>query len=216
MLSPHNDMVELYRQAFREHGRSEEALLWTKNKQSVRFEALCADISNKPGTLLDFGCGLGDLAIWLSERRSEIVYTGVDAVSDFIASNKKSLPQYSFIEVDDLSGTSDCYDHIVCSGVFNVDVVGNGEQHWGRVQESVAYLFQRVRCGLHIDFLAHDVDYRQDNSHHVEPAELIQFVEAKLSRRYTLNRTYMPYEYCISIFQDAEIERPRNIYNPLR
>jgi hypothetical protein len=213
--APPHHIVARYQEAFREHGRSEAALLWTKNKQSVRFAALCRDISNTPATLLDYGCGLGDLGVWLREHRPAVSYLGADAVPEFIDDNRATLPDLRFAQVSSPNDLRESFDHVVCSGVFNLNPGKRHDEHWSYVQAMLSLLFARTRRGLHVDFLAHDVDYKQDEGYHQDVDVLIHFVEARLSRRYRLDRTYMPFEYCISIFKDVEIDRPRNIYRPI-
>jgi SAM-dependent methyltransferase len=212
--SPPEGMVGQYRDAFRQHGRNEASLLWTKNKQSVRFAALCSTIADSEATVLDYGCGLGDLAIWLRQNRPGTAYTGVDAVPEFIDDNRSKFPGVSFAQVNGPGDVQGSFDHIVCSGVFNLNPGGDDDAHWTYVQDMLAALFVHAQRALHVDFLAHDVEYRQQGAYHQDIVSLTRFVEEKLSRRYLLDRTYMPYEYCITVFRDIAIERPRNIYAP--
>jgi hypothetical protein len=209
---PPRETLELYRQAFHANGRSEAALLWTKNKQSVRFEALCNAIPDGPTTLLDYGRGLGDLATWLHKNRPSIRYVGTDAVQEFIASNKRAMPAVSFATANHPGDVDGSFDHVVCCGVFNLDPQGTAPRHWNHIKAVLAALFSKTRISLHVDFLAHDVDYRQDNAHHQDPCELARFIETDLSKRYCIDRTYMPFEYCASIFADQTVAADQNIY----
>lgn len=204
------EVLAFYRAAFQTHGRREEALNWSKHKQTERFAALCRGVEDGPATLLDYGCGFGDLALWLHHHRPSIVYTGADALAEFIASNREHLPQTRFLTVGSPAELDAPFDHVVCCGVFNIDT--GADQHWNYVQEMLAGLFAKTRVALHVDFLAHDVDWRQDRAYHQDIAALVQFVETRLSRRYTLDRSYMPYEYCISIFADRAVAPERNVY----
>jgi len=212
ILAPADGIVAVYREAFAKYGRSEEALLWSKNKQAVRFAALCRHIPNHLASCLDYGCGFGDLATWLERHRPALGYVGADVVPDFIASNTAHFPDKTFLNVTHSGDVTKPFDHIVCSGVFNLDPANNPMRHWQHIQHTIADLFGKTRISLHIDFLAHDTDFRQPMAHHQDIHTLIQFVETRITRRYVLDRTYMPYEYCISLFADGQIERPRNVY----
>jgi hypothetical protein len=211
-LGPPQDVLALYREAFHAFGRCEKALLWGKNKQHVRFAALCRSIPNAAATLLDYGCGLGDLATWLRVHRPMVAYTGADALAEFVASNQAALPDLPFFTSATPHGVAGSFDHVVCSGVFNLDPADNHERHWRYVRGTLEALFAKTRVALHVDFLAHDVDFRQPHAHHQDTAELMRFVEGRLSRRYVLDRSYMPYEFSISIFSDRGITHGRNIY----
>jgi len=212
VLRPSARTLSLYRDAFKTHGRCEAALLWTKNKQSARFEALCRSIPDAGATLLDFGCGLGDLAQWLSIHRPTVRYAGTDALEEFVADNRRTLGKHRFTQISTPHDIVESYAHIVCCGVFNLDPDNDPERHWRHVRETIAVLYSKARVSLHVDFLAHDVDYRQPNTYHQNLADLIAFIEGNISRRYCVDRSYMPYEYCISIFADQEIEHGRNVY----
>jgi hypothetical protein len=205
--------VSAYREAFDRHGRNEAALCWSKGKQAVRFAALCASIPDTHASLLDFGCGLGDLAAWLKIHRPRISYTGADALAEFIADNARNSPHTRFLTVGGAQDITETYDHIVCCGVFNLDPDDDSRHHWGYIRDSLTHLFKKTRVSLHVDFLAHDTDYRQPGAHHQNAAELINFIETGLNRRYVLDRSYMPYEYCVSIFADRTIDPARNIYH---
>lgn len=223
MQNPHSDAaapsastLALYREAFKKHGRSEEALLWGKNKQAVRFAALCRHIPDCPGSLLDYGCGLGDLIPWLRAHRPAMTYTGADAVGEFIASNRTAFPGHDFRLITIPGDVIGRFDHVVCSGVFNLNPDRDHESHWLHVRAAVLALFAKTKISLHIDFLAHDTDFRKPSAYHQDAKELVRFVETQVSKRYCLDRTYMPYEFCISIFADLEIVRERNVYTALR
>src|SRR5215208_5249676 len=120
-IAPPPSIVARYQEAFRQHGRSEAALLWTKNKQAVRFAALCRNISDSPSTVLDFGCGLGDLGVWLRDNRPAVSYLGADAVPEFIDDNRATLPHLAFAHIANPADLTGTFDHIVCSGVFNLN-----------------------------------------------------------------------------------------------
>lgn len=209
LCAPANVMA-LYREAFMVHGRREESLLWGKKKQAVRFAALARLVPDASATLLDYGCGLGDLAAWLKQHRPTLCYTGADALPEFIASNRAHLPGVRFLNIADPCELPETFDHIVCCGVFNLDS-GKG-RHWEYVKSMLSALLAKTRISLHVDFLAHDVDYRQDRAYHQDLRALLNFVERELSRRYWLDRSYMPYEYCLSIFARRAVDPDRNLY----
>lgn len=208
-------VVAEYQRAFRAHGRTEQTLGWSKNKQSVRFAALCADIPNAPTRLLDYGCGFGDLGVWLKDHRPAIDYLGVDAVPEFVADNQAARPDLRFALATHPDTVADTFDDVVCCGVFNLRPDGTDAERWTYVQAMLSALFGRVRRTLHVDFLAPDVDFKHPQGYHQDIHELVAFVQTKLSRRFRLDRTYMPYEFCISIYADRTVDRARNVYAPL-
>ena len=95
ILKFHKDRIE-------EFGKGEvEALGWkAKENQLARFEVLAelTDFSGK--SVLDIGCGHGDLFPFLLERFPTISYKGLDQMEDFLetASNRYiAYPQARFL-----------------------------------------------------------------------------------------------------------------------
>jgi SAM-dependent methyltransferase len=79
IFSYHHDMLN-------EHGRgSSLALGWLdKQSQFVRYEAL-AEIADLSGhSILDAGCGYGDLLPFLNQRFTNITYTGIEQIPELL------------------------------------------------------------------------------------------------------------------------------------
>ena len=95
--------LEWYSQLFKKYGYNRRSLGWgsRKGKQSVQFEALCqiGDISNS--SILDVGCGFGDLYAYLKYRGTRVNYTGVDINPDIVFMGKKIYPGIK-LEVRDI------------------------------------------------------------------------------------------------------------------
>ena len=43
-------------------------------------------------------------------------------------------------------------------------------------------------------------------------ADLINFISKNLTRRFKIDHSYMPYEFCVKIFKEQEILRPENVF----
>lgn len=103
--------LQPYRDAVRRFGPTFEATLWgTEDAQRLRFDVLIdmigldvvtgheTDHHAEAPALLDIGCGRGDLAARLIERRIAFSrYEGVDALPEMIeAAGARSLPRCAF------------------------------------------------------------------------------------------------------------------------
>lgn len=114
--------IEAYQKQFKKHGVSHRALKW-KNKDTakLRHQLLVEHIEgNKNKTVLDFGCGFGDLINTLEEGDVEFEYTGVDMVPEFITEAKKLHPKHKFLNIDYLEKPLDKkFDVVICSGALN-------------------------------------------------------------------------------------------------
>ena len=61
-----------------------------KGRQQLRFEALTKNIKTNNSSLLDFGCGFGDLSQFLLEKKLKVDYTGLDCMKEFISVAKET------------------------------------------------------------------------------------------------------------------------------
>lgn len=122
------DYLEPYREAVRQHGPGFSATLWSSPEgQRRRFDvmielAACELIGH---TVLDAGCGTGDLAVHLIQRGVKFTrYIGIDAVPEVIAAaNNRHLPQCDFHHGDVVHDQSIFTAHhpdVICiSGMLN-------------------------------------------------------------------------------------------------
>ena len=89
--TPAGDYLEPYRRAVERFGASFPAMLWhSRDSQIVRFDVMIAMVGFDESVILDVGCGTGDFAARLIERKIPFKsYVGVDALSEMIQSAGK-------------------------------------------------------------------------------------------------------------------------------
>ncbi len=96
--------------------------------QRMRFEILADNVPLAGRSLLDVGCGLGDLAAFLQERDLAVEYTGVDVLERMIDACRERLPARQFVHADIFTGgdvAPGLFDVVFCSGIFNLDLGNN-------------------------------------------------------------------------------------------
>ena len=82
-------MKNVYDAQFNEHGYSPASLGCAKGRQDLRFKALSSYVGE--GTLLDFGCGFGDLSDYLKKEKISINYAGCDVMDNFLITAKRTI-----------------------------------------------------------------------------------------------------------------------------
>lgn len=204
----------MYKDAFSKYGDSNKSVFWPKGKQENRFEALCQKIDKRETfSILDYGCGLGDLYKFLDIKFDSFHYTGVDIVDEFVSfANEKYIDTSNahFYKINNSLEVIEDYDYIVASGTFNVLFKDTFEEHFEILKNTFANLFNKTNIYLAINFLNKDVDYIQDGAYHQDVIELYNFVVKHLSKRVIIDQSYMPYEFSIIIYKDQAINE--NIY----
>ncbi|MCY2929093.1 MAG: class I SAM-dependent methyltransferase [Planctomycetota bacterium] len=143
-------------QAIRDHYRPRiqsgrphfDVLDWAdEESQLARFAVLADNVPLAGRTLLDVGCGLGDLLGYLQRRGLAADYTGVDIVPEMVAAARRMHPDGQFLCADVFGPTplslSKTPDVVFCSGTFNLDL-GNSMGFLARALPRLLALTQRV------------------------------------------------------------------------
>lgn len=201
--------IQRYTDRFNKFGYDARTLGWGGGieKQYIRFSALTEIDKNKfnGSTVLDIGCGFGDLFDYLKMIGSNVTYTGIDIVPVLIETAKLRHSDGEFILGDFMDLDKEKYDYIVGSGLFNakVETDGGNEEY---IENSLKLLFEKVKVGLVVDFMSTHVDYQHEIAYHCDPSWAF-IVGKNLSKRVQLKHDYMPYEFCMFIYKDDEIIR---------
>ena len=73
------DITEDYEKSLRAYGESPKALLWWDYRSmAIRFRELVRDVPLDGKSVLDAGCGMGDLLPYLYAKSPDFRYLGVD------------------------------------------------------------------------------------------------------------------------------------------
>ena len=126
-------------QAIRDHyerrispGRENHDVLdWSSaESQLERFRVLADNVDLEGKSLLDVGCGLGDLWAYLRRRGLSLDYTGVDLIEKMVEAAGRLHPGARFIRADVFAEdpfAPESFDVVFCSGIFNLNLGNNRE-----------------------------------------------------------------------------------------
>lgn len=114
--------------------------------QKLRFEALLegvaeSDLTSGALSVLDVGCGMGDLVAHLQGTGRAVQYTGIDLHPEMIARARARFPEHRF-ECRDVRSIDERYDVVLCSGALSVRLESE-EASWALV-ETMFSLANRV------------------------------------------------------------------------
>lgn len=206
------DYVERYEKRLREFGYSPETLGWgVHGRQEVRFSVLGDLALRSPdSSVLDVGCGFGDLYDFLKGRGWRGRYTGMDIVPGLLAVARERHPELDVREADitDESANLDTFDFVISSGAFNAALPsGNNETH---ILTALNRMYSHSRRATCVDFLSSYVDFKKPGAYHIDPGWALSAAK-KMTRRVLLRHDYMPYEFSIFLFRDDTISG-RNVF----
>jgi len=190
------ELLDFFGRHLRHHGDSPQAVRWTARGQQRRYEAflaVCGDLSGK--SVLDFGCGKGDLYGFLRARGVECAYTGVDIHPDLIALARVKHQEAEFIATDiEEAPLERIFDVVLACGVFNLRVGGIGES----VGAVLPLLFGYAREALHANFLSARAPRHDVELHYVDPAWLLEFARGHLTPRAVVRDDLVPDDIFLS------------------
>jgi len=201
---------EWYRQARERHGTSAGALGYLKpNRQRVCFEALCADVLARPdSSVLDVGCGYGDLHGFLTGRGWRGRYTGVDVVEQNLEIARERCPgaEFRLLDITGDAPPAERWDFVIAVGVFHMRLTEG--DHRAQIACALERMHALSRNAVAVNFMSSYVDYRSPEARYTEPEWA--FAQAKkLSRRVQLRHDFMPYEFALIVYRDEEITDQR-------
>lgn len=198
----------LYERKFAEHGASAAGVGWggdaAKNRR--RYDNFL-DILNlfpvSAPSLLDVGCGYGELRRIFRERDIPVAYTGID-VSQSMVSFARELHGDEclfhcgdFLEFSRESGT--VYDYVVCNGILT-DRQGVKQSEMERFfHEIVPAMFGIAKSAIAFNVMSTRVDYFGEHLFHKSPVETFAWCLEELSPLVELRHTWPRYEYTVYV-----------------
>ena len=120
--------------------------------QEARFRVLADNVALHGASILDVGCGLGDLRAYLLRQGIDADYTGVDVSDKMVQAALDRQPDGRFLTANLFDGSTPfppaSFDVIYCSGIFNLDL-GNNEAFVPQAVEIFLRLARRcVVCNM--------------------------------------------------------------------
>lgn len=184
-------MNRFHSRLFGRFGSAERPRLcgWSSaESQEARFEALLRNARYNGGSIVDFGCGTGDLHAYISQRYGPVDYTGLDH-NEAMLDIARLTHDARFIKCgfDDIAFEQ--ADYVVASGVFQFR-----DRAYPRYYESLALaLFQRARLAFAANFLSSLRETREKTPTelYLHPCRAAQLA-ASLSPLWILDHSYHP------------------------
>lgn len=107
---------------------TEHPMGWENNTaQELRFKILTSHVTLEKKSILDMGCGTGDLIKQLHQTTNNFTYLGLDILPEMIISAKKLYPTHKFEcrNILEIPLEHKSYDIIYTSGMFNLKLSNN-------------------------------------------------------------------------------------------
>ena len=214
-------IAEKHEAEYLKYGATPKSLFWGKGKQRLRFYQLLRDVDLKEElSILDVGCGFGDLNRYLSELidQDDIIlkrynYVGIDISKSFYDYAQKEYKGNKNIEfmhgnVLDLNLNRN-YDITLISGTLNyrMDNIDNYQY-----VEQILKKLLKVSGIVVIDFLSDKVEYKLEELFYYNPSRILD-IAYKYSRNLILRNDCMPFEFSLHICKNDSFDRSKTTFN---
>jgi len=212
----HNQaQVDYFEGLLEKHGPNYLALDWNSpESQKLRFQILKEIlIYGKKATdvsILDVGCGLGDLYGFFKAdgilKRNRLKYCGIDISPKLIEAAKKKYRDASFVVKDIIEDRYlSQYDYIFCCGIFNICTT-DPLSHLEFVKSMLLRMYDLVNYGVAVNFLSEGSppasfsDEATGQYYLFKPEEIISFCRFICSK-YILRHDYHPGDFTVYLLK---------------
>ncbi len=206
--SEKESIIKRYSDRIEQFGDSPLTLGWTKGKHILRYHILLNHWRFNGDTLLDFGCGFGDMYDYIQVLGLNLVYHGYDINPDLIAMGKQKYPDIHLYAKDILSlAVPEVFDYAVSSGVHNLKL----EDNWGFIEKTFRFFACYCRKGFAVNFISNKVDIVDGHLYHADPAKILDLAYS-YSKKVVLRNDYMPFEFTIIVDLQNEFDKDSVVY----
>jgi len=180
-------------------GLDPRSLDWhSKESQRLRFGVLAQALPLRNRTILDVGCGLGDMWEWFTEIGEPVSYVGLDLTPEMVERARRRFPDVRFVagSLPDAAGELGKFDCVFASGIF-------AHRH----TQPDAYMHMQIRamydlCGLVLAFnsLSSWAPEQEPGEFYADPLQTLEFCRT-LTPWVTLRHDYHPRDFTIYMYR---------------
>ena len=200
-MNTKGDYVDLLRAQYnpllKEHGVSHRSVNWgSEGGQRRRFEVLLEALPKEPRSILDVGCGIGDLVAFLDEREYVGRYAGTDLLSEMVETAQRRFPSRSFTVSAVGAPLQGTYDLVVASGIM-------AYCSFDQLAGMVAAMFAVSTGAVAFNALSTWSSHRDDGDVYHDPVRTLEFCRS-VTPWVTLRHDYMPHDFTAYLYREQQ------------
>jgi len=201
--------LNIYKKRFKEFGVDPKALLWkSRGAAHQRFRQFWAEIDFDNKSVLDIGCGFGEMGNFLTKRYENVLYKGVDITSEFIKNGKLLYPHLD-LEIHDfhaLTKAVSCSDIkfnvVLASGVLNSNY-GSTKKNMDYRKKSIKEMFALTDNCFAFNMLGSHPQLKNKKDSNVWYADSLEILNfcMTLTKKVLLRSNYHPTDFTIFMYK---------------
>jgi SAM-dependent methyltransferase len=198
-----NKSNKLFDECVEKYGESSSAVKWDNQQtQYLRFAELIKhiDINDSSKSILDVGCGNGELYKFLNFIGYGGKYTGYDINEKLLTIARSRFKNIDVKRVDVLSneGTENSkFDYVLMSGLFNLNIGQNKD--W--CCKFINRMYQLCLNSCSFNAISTYVNYQEEHMFYLNPMEIIDYCINNMSPSVELFHHKLPYNYTVTVYK---------------
>ncbi|HSW78931.1 MAG TPA: class I SAM-dependent methyltransferase [Candidatus Babeliales bacterium] len=190
--------TEDYEKSLKVYGPGPKALLWWDYRSmALRFRELVKNVPVEGKSIMDAGCGMGDLLPFLYAKSADFKYLGLDKNPEFIKIAKQRYEGHEFRTADPFNRKIGLYDVVISSGVMNGNVDGWLEKR----KRMIVNLFEQTGEVLAFNMAGGLKPLEGDSLiAYADAQEIFDFCKT-LTPRASLNTQYLEKDFAIVMYK---------------
>ncbi len=185
------------------YGNSFKVVGWTEESQRRRFQALgqLGDLNHS--SLLDVGCGRGDLYNFLSNNDLDIDYTGFDLSPEMISFCHNLFPEETdrFQVYNILEETPPRrYDYATCIGVLNQVTSPESPDF---AETFIRRLYELVDKAVAVSITSLFAPRKTPDTFYFDPADMLRRITG-ISTCFKIDHSYLKNDFTIFLYKDND------------
>ncbi|OAI38760.1 hypothetical protein AYO39_00855 [Actinobacteria bacterium SCGC AG-212-D09] len=198
MSSEEDRIAAYYDQLVDMYGHDPRAVDASSNESlQVRYSVLSevGDMTDK--SVLEVGCGFGDLGAFLCERYERLRYHGVDISGRMVEEARRAYPALNF-DVGTVFGVpaSPTYDFVIAQGIFYL----LREDPVARMRETLEQMFARASEAVAVTTLSTWGQQYHPDEFRIDPKAALELADS-LTRRVVLRHDYHPGDLALYLYK---------------
>jgi ubiquinone/menaquinone biosynthesis C-methylase UbiE len=197
-------IIERYDERLKTYGATIEALAsGTDERRKIRFSILKEIGINDGDSILDLGCGFGDLYSFFKHSGLKVHYTGVDINVKIIENALIRFPEIDFRVLDIQEVNIEKFDYVVSSSSFNLKLLN--EDNYVFVESLLNRCYNIANKGVAIDFLSSYVDFKgnPEQAFYYSPEKIFSIAKS-ITKRVCIRHDYPLFEFCVYMYPDFQ------------
>lgn len=181
---------------------SPKALGWSsRQRQEKRFDVLSKVIEDKEGSILDMGCGMGDLFTYLRKIGWNGSYTGIDISQEMVNISRQKIPYAKIIKGDISEADYGKHDYVLLSGTLNNRLYEEERDQYACIQKIIENMWEASGKAMAFNLRSGwGQPPRSEDIFAYNPISILEMCRT-LTTKLIFNHSYFPHDFTIFMFR---------------